>query len=511
MANSFDPNKFLSSGIFPEGEKVSLVTTHISYVFIGEEIVYKVKRPVDFGFLDFTTLEKRKFYCEKEVELNRRASPEIYLGVRGIFEEGGLYNLDGRGSLVDYAVVMRRMDLDRMMDKLLLEGKLTEEDIVKVSEKISQFHKIAETNEEILSYGGIEKIRINTDENFQQIAGFIGNTISKKLYDYLKDWTEFFYRDKKDLFQKRVKKKKIRDCHGDLYSRNICIMDKVYLYDCIEFNDRFRYIDTSSDLAFLLMDLEYYGRGDFSKLIFERYLRDMCEEDDFWDITNFYKVYRAVVRGKIHSFMGSDDPSNYSIARRYFLLAGSYSSWGKRLVIFMGPTGVGKSTYAEKFSNYFHADYLNTDLERKRIFNIPIDEHHFDPFGKGLYSPEKTSRVYESLLEKTRKLLESHSPIIVLDGTFLTYSRRRPFIELAREKGAEVIIVFPTPSDEVVKRRLEERLRKRTVSDGRWEIYVDQKRVMEPPKKEEGKIIEISGEEEPEKLLKMIGEELCLI
>ncbi len=508
----FNPNTFLSSGIFEKDEEVLYVKTHISHVFIGEKLVYKVKRPVDFGFLDYTTLEKRRYYCEREVHLNRRASPKIYLGVVEIREKDGRYTVnEGEGRLIDHAVLMKRMDLERMMDKLLREGRLTLEELDSVIRKVSWFHRNAETGENILAHGRLDNIKVNTDENFQQTEEFTGKTISRKLHEHLLAWTENFYKGQKELFESRIKKKRIRDCHGDLYSRNICIMDDVYLYDCIEFNDRFRYIDVASDLAFLLMDLEFFKRRDLSLRALELYERESKEGREFSDMVNFYKVYRAMVRGKVHSFMGREDPkTNFPLARKYFHLAGLYTGIKPWVIMLMGPTGSGKSTYAKAISKHFLFDHINTDEIRKEIFSIPKDEHRFDPFGKGVYSKENIEAVYSEMRKRTIKLLDNMATGVILDGTFLTKERRRPFIETLRKRKIEPVICIFNPPRDVVKRRLERRMREGSISDGRWEVYIKQVPTMEHPSNEEGRIFEFTGLEDPGKIIKTLGEELCL-
>ncbi len=505
----FDPERFAKSPVFKSPP--DLVTTHISWVFIGDELVYKVKRPVNFGFLDFSTLEKRRYYCHREVELNRRASPEIYLGVEEIRERDGSYMVGGEGELVDYCVVMRRMDRERMMDVLLERDALTEEEVERVARKVVEFHRIAGTSPEILQYGSTERIRENTDENFEQIRPFLGETISETLYSHLVSWTEERYRER-GMFEGRVKKERIKDCHGDLYSRNICVMEKIYLYDCIEFNDRFRYIDVASDLAFLLMDLEFHKKKDFSQRVQEVYIEGTGEGEEFWDVLEFYKVYRAVVRGKVHSFMGRDDPKeNFPLARRYFQLAGRYTGLPPKVVFFIGPTGTGKSTCAQAFSSFFRADYFNTDVERRRIFGIPVGEKHFDPFGRGLYSPEKVEKVYRVLMEKAEGAIQSLSPLVVLDGTFLTRGRRAPFVGRFKRLGAELFFVYFDVDEETVRRRLSQREKEQSVSDGRWEIYQRHIEEFEPPGEDEGRVFVFQGGERLESIIKTLGEELCLI
>lgn len=319
---------------YPEKPKnITLAQTHISTVFIGDEFVYKIKKPVNFGFLDFSTLEKRKFYCNKEVELNSRFSQDVYLGIYPVTFDGKKYTINGKGEVVDYAVKMRRLSDEDLMKTRFRKGTVTFKDIERIGEAISSFHKTSIKSEKIDKYGKLEAVKLNTDENFQQTAEFLGDSISKEQYNSLKNWTDQFYKKHQELFLQRVKNGKIRDCHGDLHMEHICLTDPIIIFDCIEFNDRFRYIDTISDISFLLMDLEFNGGEKLSEKLCKAYLSYAGEEDNYLihHLINFYKVYRAFVRGKVTSFILNDptvsnDKKNKArdIAQRYFILAHSY-------------------------------------------------------------------------------------------------------------------------------------------------------------------------------------------
>ncbi len=319
---------------YPEiPEKVSLAQTHISTVFIGDKFVYKIKKPVNFGFLDFSTLEKRNFYCNKEVELNSRFSNDVYLGVYPVTFDGTKHTINGKGEVVDYAVKMRRLADEDLMKSRFRNGTITSEDIERIGEAIASFHKISIQSEKINEYGNLDAVKLNTDENFQQTEEFVGDSISKEQYHSLKNWTGDFYKKHQELFIQRIKKGKIKDCHGDLHMEHICLTDPIIIFDCIEFNDRFRYIDTISDISFLLMDLEFNGGERLSEQLCKVYLSYVGEEDNdlINHLINFYKVYRAYVRGKVTSFILKDTAiSNdkktkaIDIAQRYFTLAHSY-------------------------------------------------------------------------------------------------------------------------------------------------------------------------------------------
>ncbi len=316
-------------------KKITLAQTHISTVFIGDEFVYKIKKPVNFGFLDFSTPEKRKYYCNKEVELNSRFSKDVYLGVFPVTFDGKKYAINGRGEVVDYAVKMRRLNDDDLLKSRFEKGTVTSEDIRRIGNAIATFHKKSTRSKEIDKFGKLDVIKFNTDENFQQTEEFIGDSITNEQYHGLKDWTKEFYKEHKELFTKRVKNGKIRDCHGDLHMEHICLTDPIIIFDCIEFNDRFRYSDIVSDIAFLFMDLEFNDGEKFSDQLCKAYLTQADEkgDDQIYHLINFYKVYRAYVRGKVTSFIlkdpaVSDDKKNKSreTAQKYFTLAHSYIS-----------------------------------------------------------------------------------------------------------------------------------------------------------------------------------------
>lgn len=321
----------LNINAYPESTtKVELLQTHISFVFLTDNFVYKVKKPVNFGFLDFSTLKKRLHYCNCEVELNRRLSPETYLGVVSVTDEGDRLKLSGDGKVVDYAVKMKRIPMDKLMIKLLRDGKITEEMVEQVGEKIAKFHAIAGTSDEIDKFGEIKAIKFNTDENFDGTDRYIGVTITEEQFEMIKDYTNSFYDDNGELFKQRIKAKKIRDCHGDLHMEHICFSDPITVFDCIEFNDRFRYCDTAADIAFLAMDLDFHRAPEFSKVLIDSYVGHSNDEGAR-DLLQFYKVYRAYVRGKVISFRLTDEhisqeekDSAIEAARRYFDLAESY-------------------------------------------------------------------------------------------------------------------------------------------------------------------------------------------
>ncbi|MGB2799800.1 MAG: phosphotransferase [Dehalococcoidia bacterium] len=311
-------------------EKIEMVQTQMSFIFLTGDYVYKVKKPVDLGYLDYTTLEKRKHFCHQEVILNRRLCPGVYLDVVPIIEDKGNISIEGRGEAIEYAVKMRQLPQERTMDHLLKNNQVTREMVEQVAQRLASFHQEAETNEMIASYGDLNILATNTEENFTQTEKYIGVTISPGKYDVIKSYTEAFLKENTALFRQRMRDDRIRDCHGDLHAAHVCFTNGICIFDCIEFNERFRFSDVANEVAFLAMDLDYHGRTDLSRHFVESYM-EASGDQEMMKLLDYYKCYRAYVRGKVESFK-LDDPlipaeekaRGKDIARRYFDLAQSY-------------------------------------------------------------------------------------------------------------------------------------------------------------------------------------------
>ncbi|MFC2006051.1 gluconokinase [Chloroflexota bacterium] len=321
----------LDPKVYPDASPgVDMMQTQMSFVFLTGDYVYKVKKPVNLGYLDYTTLDRRRFYCQREVELNQRLCPDAYLGVVPITRNRGDILIEGRGEVIEYAVKMRHLPQEAMMNVLLVSNKVTTEMITSVAQRLVEFHQEAETSDTISTFGDLDTLNTNTGENFDQTVKYIGSTISQEKYRYIKSYTRNFIESNASLFRKRIADGKIRDCHGDLHAAHICFTNGICIYDCIEFNDRFRYCDIASEIAFLAMDLDHYGRADLSLGFVDAYVA-FSQDKELSRLLNFYKCYRAYVRGKVESFK-LDDPNIseeektriLGVARSYFELAESY-------------------------------------------------------------------------------------------------------------------------------------------------------------------------------------------
>ncbi|MFZ5453287.1 MAG: hypothetical protein ACOZF2_15625 [Thermodesulfobacteriota bacterium] len=316
--------------------RVELVQTHISWVFLTDAFAYKVKKPVDLGFLNFTTLRRRHFYLNQELLLNRRLCPEIYLEVLPIVGHQGGVRLGGPGKLLDYALKMVKMPQEGMMDRVADRGELRQEHLDRIIDRLVPFYEQAATGPRINKFGEPAIIHFNHQENFSRTAGLPGEILSPSLFDRIKVFSWGFLKKNRQLFLRRLQEGRIRDCHGDLHMKNICLADGVYIYDCIEFNPRFRYGDVAADIDFLAMDLDFHGYRELSRYFVEGFARASGDRE-LLEILNFYKCYRAYVRGKINAF-SSQDPEQSpqareeagKLARAYFALAGEYAAAGEK-------------------------------------------------------------------------------------------------------------------------------------------------------------------------------------
>ncbi len=326
----------LRPGAYPHpARQVKLVQTHISYLFLAGDFVYKFKKPVDFGFLDFSTLEKRKYCCEQELVLNRRLCPTIYLGlVRVCRSTAGLLALDGPGEVVEYGVKMVRMPEERMMGNLIRAGKLTREMIEAIVDILAPFYENAAFGKGIEEFGTVAAVGRNVLENLGQCGQYVGcDSLSREEYERIGAYVRGFLA-KGEVFARRIVANRIRDCHGDLHSANICLAERVYIYDCIEFNHRFRYSDVACDVAFLAMDLDYYGLKEMASYFIDCF-KQASGDQGLSEVLNFYKCYRATVRGKIglltaHEPEVDQETRDQALARatRYFMLAQRYAETG---------------------------------------------------------------------------------------------------------------------------------------------------------------------------------------
>ncbi|NLX51099.1 MAG: AAA family ATPase [Deltaproteobacteria bacterium] len=467
---------------------VEMVQTHISWVFIAGDYVYKVKKPVDFGFLDFTTLEKRKFYCEEEVRLNRRLAPSIYLDVVPIVRRAdGLLWPGGPGEAVDFAVRMKKLPLGRMLKILLAQGRADAKVMDAVARRIARFHREAETGGAIDEMGRPAIIRRNHEENFTQTEKYVNRTIPAYQYDFIREYVEKFLTVHQELLERRVAEHRIRDGHGDLHLEHICIADEILVFDCIEFNERFRFSDTAAEVAFLTMDLDYNGYPDHAEAFVRSYLA-YSGDRDLPALLNFYRAYYAYVRGKVTSFRldqkelpEAERSDVVRTATQYFDLAYTYAARLEKpaLILTAGLIGSGKSFQARALAERLGADVVRTDVLRKELLQIAPAEKHHDAFGQGIYTADISRKTYEKAIEWAAERMAQGRPAII-DASFRSRADRALAVDLARRLNVPLYVIECTCPDELVKIRLEKRQQDRdNPSDGRWEILAQQKKEYE--------------------------------
>jgi aminoglycoside phosphotransferase family enzyme/predicted kinase len=474
-------------------DEVTVIQTHISVAFLAGEFVYKIKKPLNLGFLDFSTLEKRGYYCREEVNLNRRLCPEIYLGVVTVNDDDGKITIGGAGEVIDYAVYMKRLPQSGMMDVMLERDEVTKEHVAMIALELAQFYEKARTGEGIDEFGTAEAISINTTENFDQTHKYIGETIDKNIYDEIKEYTDNFYSQHGDLIQSRIDGGYIREGHGDLHARNICFADdRVYIYDCIEFNERFRIGDVADDIAFLSMDLDFHLYPGLAAHFVNEYIR-ITKDTGLLKMLNFYACYHAYVRGKVLSFeldepeiSASERERAKSEARLYFALSHHYAVSEQRpfLGITFGPSGTGKSAVSHPVTEELGAELISSDIVRKELFGIKPDEHKYEPPNKGIYSREASEKTYDEMFNRAKKSLGEGRPVI-LDATFLIPKQRKRAGHLAGQMGARFFIIETTCPEEVVKKRIAKRMVSGSYSDATVDIYNKQRGYMKPLSAEE--------------------------
>ena len=312
-------------------DSVELIQTHISFIFIAGDLVYKVKKAVDFGFLDFTTLEKRRFYVNEELRLNKRFSPDVYLDILPISEVNRSLILGDTSNIVEYTLKMKRINEDQMLYKLLEAGNITEDDMKRVGKHLAGIYRSIPGDEKSRSFGKLDVIFTNVVENFDQTRKYIGGPVSLEAFNAIELWSNAFMKDNKTLFEKRIEQGCIKDCHGDLHLQHICIEnDDIFIFDCIEFNERFRFGDVASDVAFLSMDFDYNGESKLGNAFVDAYIK-ASGDIAMKEVLLFYKVYRAFVRAKVTSFMLDDEGIDKSArenafknAKKYYDLAYEY-------------------------------------------------------------------------------------------------------------------------------------------------------------------------------------------
>ena len=497
---------------YPHGPReVRSIQTHISWVFVTTPFVFKVKKAVNLGFLDFSTLEKRRHFCQRELELNRRLCPSVYLDIVPIYKSASGFSFKAEGEIAEYSVKMRELPGGWFLSELLAKKLVGETEIDRVISCLHRFYESQPPSPVIEEWGRPEKLKISTDENFAQVEPFVGKTISPAALETIRHFTNRFYAANEKLFRERVQQHRIRDCHGDLHLDHIHITpEATTIFDCIEFNDRFRFIDIANDLAFLAMDFDFEGRRDLGNLLLRNAAREFGD-DGILKVSDFYKCYRAFVRGKVQSIQGismkTTTPEEHAEqAVRYFRLALRYAVSGSEpfVLAVIGRVGTGKTAVAKQLGNELDLPVFSSDEIRKTLAGIPLTERTPAERRDDVYSEQMTEQTYKELLATEITALKTHGGV-VLDATFSSQANR----ELLRQEWAKAKVYLQVIELDVDLDKIERRLTARDqsvseISDARLEDFEKLNSAYEPPSELVPGLIRISTDNAVSDAVKMI-------
>ena len=466
---------------YPHGPaRVTLIQTHISYVVLAPPLVYKVKKPVALGFLDFSTLDRRRHFCEEEVRLNRRLCAQIYRGVVPITVEDGCLRWGGSGEPVEYAVEMAQLDAQGFLDARLAQGLATADDLDRVVEVLVPFYVGQAPSPAASAWGLPERLRISTDENSTQTERFVGDLISRPAFDALRATTDGFLRSHAPLFRRRQVEGRIVDGHGDLRAEHIHFEDGgLCIFDCIEFNERLRYVDVANDVAFLAMDLDALGQPDLARHFVAR-MAERLGDPGLLDVMDFYKGYRAYVRSKVEAMRSTEVEvpeaervASRQRARHYFQLALRYAVAGSAplVVVVMGGVGTAKSTQARALGEALGWTVVSSDRVRKDAAGVPLFDRGTAVDRTALYAPSRTEATYGALVEAAVRAAHEGRGVI-LDATFGARRHRDALRKAVGAAGFRHRFVELVASREVVQGRLADReVAEGVVSDARLEDW----------------------------------------
>ncbi len=466
------------------GAGAQLIETHTAWVFLEDATAIKVKKPVNFGFLDFTTLEKRRAACEAELALNSRLAPDVYQQVVPIARgKDGIHRVGDDGEIVDYAVKMKRLPDACRADVMLSRGELGGRQIEQIAITLARFHACMETNPDIARYGTPEVLSEHLAENFEQTRQSIHEHLSERDVQEILARQQGFVVAERDRFIRRALTGRVRDGHGDLRLEHVYFEagGTPTIIDCIEFNDRFRYGDVCSDIAFLSMDLARLGRVDLAERLLAVYARE-ANDFDLYALVDFYEGYRAFVRAKVASMLEADSGAPIEVrkraknsARRHYLLALS-SSRGSLLapvvVAVGGIIATGKSTVAQRLSELLSAPVVSSDRTRKHLLGLQPESTTLEPSWQGAYAPSFTMRVYAELLRRAACVASSGRSVI-LDASFRSGEFRRWAELLASSYQVPFYFVECRADLEICRERLERRSTGSSVSDARAALLDD--------------------------------------
>lgn len=467
-----------------EVKAVRLVETHISWVLLTGTFAYKVKKPVDYGFVDYTTLERRRHFCEEELRLNRRLAPDLYLGVVPITGDAAHPHMDGDGEAIEYAVKMREFPQDAQLDRVLARDGVGVEEVDELADTLARFHAEAARAHPGDGYGGPDEVAAVMRGNFELTARFVPGLIGRDAYAHLKGWTDEALARHRETIAARLEGGFVRECHGDVHLRNVALLDgTIEIFDCIEFNPAYRFTDVMAEVAFTQMDFDARGHPELGWRFLGRYLERTGDYAGL-ALLPMYLAYRAYVRAKVTA-LGPDGPEKRKTILRQVALAEGYT--GDRrpaLLVMHGVTGSGKSTLSDALLMDLGCVRVRSDVERKRIAGVDR-ARKAQPVGGGIYSADMTRTTYARLHELAAEGLKAGYTVI-LDATYLKGWQRQAAREVAEAHGAPWWIVHCRATREELVYRIEDRAAGGgAVSDGTVDVLKAQLNAAEPLTKEE--------------------------
>ncbi len=465
-------------------DHIELIQTHISWVFLTGLFAYKIKKPVDFGFLNFTQLDKRKYYCEQELKLNSRLVKDIYLEVIPITKEDDFFVLNGQGPAIEYTIKMKQFDQNGLLNKLIATHKITLKHINQLAEKLANFHKniaIADINS---SFGTVSEVIKPVEHNFKILEEFLTDKEDINKLKTIKSTSISLYNKLTKKLEARKDEGYIRECHGDLHLGNIALIDNnILIFDGIEFNDQFRWIDTISEIAFLIMDLQDHNKPHYATHLLNYYLEKTGDYSGL-HVLKFYLLYRAMVRAKVTALrLKQLEPSTKDYKhdllelKNYLQLACNYIKPHKTFIaITHGISGSGKSWLANQLADKINAIVIRSDIERKRLFGSDK---------KTIYTKEIAASTYEYLKTLAITILQAGYPVII-DATFLDSRWRKLFKELAQQQQVSFHILSCYADKKILEQRIEQRTSDTdNISDADIQIMKKQLNNFNPLLKEE--------------------------
>jgi hypothetical protein len=440
---------------------VRVIETHISYVLLTGEFAYKIKKAVDLGFLDFTTLEKRRLFCDEELRLNSRFARDLYLEVVPICGTPGSPRVAGDGDPIEFAVKMREFPQQALAERVLARGELTSLHIDALAECVADFHARAQPARDNDPYGAPEAIWAATAQNFAQIRNLQPRASCLPVVDQLEAWSREEHSRRREAFIGRRREGWVRECHGDLHLGNIVLLDgRPRLFDCIEFNPELRWLDVMNEAAFLVMDLRASARPDLAARFLNAYLEATGDYGGL-SVLRYYLVYRAMVRAKIGLMRArqlqpgaAEAPAVEAQFGRYLTLAKDCARTpAPFIVITHGLSGSGKTTLSQSLLEITGAIRIRSDVERKRLHGLTPTQSARTSIGEGLYGTDATEATYLRLLDLARRIIEAGHGVIV-DATFLQRSQRERFRSLAARAGVPFAIVDFTAGEDALRSRI---------------------------------------------------------